>query len=30
MIYGAILAGGIGIRMGAEKPKQYIHIAEKQ
>lgn len=29
MIYGAILAGGIGTRMGAEKPKQYIHIAEK-
>lgn len=29
MIYVAILAGGIGTRMGADKPKQYIHIAEK-
>lgn len=25
MIYGAILAGGIGTRMGAEKPKQYSY-----
>ncbi len=29
MIYGAILAGGIGSRMGNEKPKQYINIGEK-
>lgn len=29
MIYGAILAGGIGSRMGAEKPKQYINIGGK-
>lgn len=29
MIYGAILAGGIGSRMGNEKPKQYISIGGK-
>lgn len=30
MIYGVILAGGIGRRMGeAEKPKQYMNIGEK-
>ena len=29
MIYGAILAGGIGSRMGNEKPKQYINIGGK-
>lgn len=29
MIYGAILAGGIGSRMGNEKPKQYINIGDK-
>lgn len=29
MIYSAILAGGIGSRMGSEKPKQYINIGEK-
>lgn len=29
MIYGVILAGGIGSRMGNEKPKQYINIGDK-
>lgn len=29
MIYGVILAGGIGSRMGNEKPKQYINIGGK-
>lgn len=30
MIYGAILAGGVGSRMGnREKPKQYINIGDK-
>lgn len=29
MIYAAILAGGIGSRMGNEKPKQYINIGGK-
>ena len=30
MIYGVILAGGIGSRMGnKEKPKQYINIGGK-
>lgn len=29
MIYSAILAGGIGSRMGNEKPKQYINIGGK-
>lgn len=30
MIYGVILAGGIGSRMGnVEKPKQYLHIGKK-
>lgn len=29
MIYGVILAGGIGSRMGYEKPKQYISIDGK-
>lgn len=29
MIYGVILAGGVGSRMGSEKPKQYINIGEK-
>lgn len=30
MIFGAILAGGIGSRMGnTEKPKQYLHIGKK-
>ena len=30
MIFGAILAGGIGSRMGSmDKPKQYLHIGEK-
>ena len=29
MIYACILAGGIGSRMGSEKPKQYINIGGK-
>ena len=29
MIYAVIAAGGIGSRMGAEKPKQYIRIGNK-
>lgn len=30
MIYGIILAGGVGIRMGnVEKPKQFLYIGEK-
>ena len=29
MIYACILAGGIGSRMGNEKPKQYINIGGK-
>lgn len=29
MIYGVILAGGIGSRMGGDKPKQYLNINNK-
>ncbi len=29
MIYGVILAGGIGSRMGSEKPKQFLNIGDK-
>ena len=30
MVFGVILAGGIGSRMGSvEKPKQYLNIADK-
>ena len=30
MVYGVILAGGIGSRMGnSEKPKQYLQIGNK-
>ncbi len=29
MIFAAVLAGGTGTRMGAEKPKQYIQIGNK-
>ena len=30
MIYGVVLAGGIGSRMGnVEKPKQFLHIGKK-
>ncbi|MBO5936138.1 MAG: 2-C-methyl-D-erythritol 4-phosphate cytidylyltransferase [Clostridia bacterium] len=29
MIYAVIAAGGIGSRMGAQKPKQYIRIGDK-
>lgn len=30
MVYGVVLAGGIGSRMGnTEKPKQYLHIGNK-
>ena len=27
--YGVILAGGIGSRMGGEKPKQYLNLKGK-
>ncbi len=29
MVYGVILAGGIGSRMGGEKPKQYLTVKNK-
>lgn len=29
MIFGLILAGGVGSRMGADKPKQYLEIGDK-
>lgn len=29
MIYGVILAGGVGTRMGSEKPKQFLNIGGK-
>ena len=29
MVYGVILAGGIGSRMGGDKPKQYLSIKDK-
>ena len=29
MIYAVMAAGGIGSRMGADKPKQYIEIGGK-
>ena len=30
MIYGVVLAGGIGSRMGnVDRPKQYLHIGKK-
>ena len=29
MNFGVILAGGVGHRMGADKPKQFLHIGEK-
>lgn len=29
MVYGVILAGGVGSRMGGDKPKQYLNIKEK-
>ena len=29
MIFGLILAGGIGSRMGADMPKQYLEIGGK-
>lgn len=29
MVFGAVLAGGIGSRMGNEKPKQYLNIGGK-
>ena len=29
MIYGAILAGGIGARVGGDKPKQYLTLKDK-
>ena len=29
MVYGLILAGGIGSRMGGERPKQFLPLGEK-
>lgn len=29
MVYGVVLAGGIGSRMGGDKPKQYLIVKEK-
>lgn len=29
MVYGVILAGGIGSRMGGDKPKQYLNVKNK-
>jgi 2-C-methyl-D-erythritol 4-phosphate cytidylyltransferase len=29
MVYGVVLAGGIGSRMGGDKPKQYLTIGDK-
>lgn len=29
MIYGVVLAGGVGSRMGGDKPKQYLTVKEK-
>ena len=29
MIYAAVLAGGIGSRMGADKPKQFLEFGGK-
>ena len=29
MVYGVILAGGVGRRMGGEKPKQYLTVKNK-
>lgn len=29
MVYGVVLAGGIGSRMGGEKPKQYLNLKGK-
>lgn len=29
MVFGVLLAGGVGSRMGNEKPKQYLNIADR-
>ena len=29
MVFGAILAGGTGTRMGVDKPKQFLMLGEK-
>ena len=29
MVYGVILAGGVGSRMGGDKPKQYLNVKNK-
>lgn len=29
MVYGVILAGGVGLRMGSDKPKQYLTVKNK-
>ena len=29
MVYGVILAGGVGKRMGNDKPKQFLTVGEK-
>ena len=29
MVYAVILAGGVGSRMGGDKPKQYLTVKDK-
>ena len=29
MVYGVVLAGGVGSRMGGDKPKQYLTVKDK-
>ena len=29
MVYGVVLAGGVGSRMGGVKPKQYLTVKDK-
>lgn len=29
MVYGVVLAGGVGSRMGGDKPKQYLNVKDK-
>ena len=29
MVFGAVLAGGTGTRMGLDKPKQFLMLGEK-
>lgn len=29
MVYAAVLAGGSGLRMGGDMPKQFLHVADR-